>query len=318
MQNSLLAEQRWSKKMKKQELNSFPYDDEPSVENERTTIPPIIDKALNLTRDYYLKGNPETTPADRLLRIMLAACEVGHDKWPDQIREVVSGKDVVDVGCGTTFYGAAMRAIGARTYTGYEPRLDMDRTNFRSRIEKKFVDVGVSLNEIIEVIPELFYKNHFLETGSANFDLAVMHTVTEHLMDIEEVFSTIHSVLRPSGEIWFLHHNFYSWSGHHEAPHSPKFIDPEDENQESFVDWMHVSNTFPDSHKINTYLNKIRLDDLYSLTSNFFEITEWNEIKDQKSVLRRLTPEIENRLQSLNLSRRDATTLHVMCRARRR
>lgn len=267
------------------------------------------DTSAALTLSYIIHNGPQKEKTVKsLVKIYDVACEIGHDKWPQQVSSLVRSKDVLDYGCGTTLYGAVLRAHGARRYVGIDPRVDLDRTSYRSRIEKKTVKRSISLNNILAIIDNLDYYGYDIQ-AEQQFDVILMHTVTEHLSDVDSTFARLSQFLRPGGQMWFLHDNFYGWAGHHLAPHSVRAFDPNNPDHQRYADWAHVSNDIND----DTFgdLNRIRLDDLKTVTSKYFDIMEWKEIREKSPVSTRLTPIIRNKL--MNYSDRDLLTKHVIC-----
>ena len=144
------------------------------------------------------------------------------------------------------------------------------------------------------------------------FDLAVMHNVTEHLQNIESVFSAIAARLKPGGKLLYNHHNFYSWNGHHLRPKVVSDIDLTDPSQAEMVDWGHVEYDPAPEHYIARGLNRIRLDDLIALTERFFDI-DLSEEKPSRAEtgLGRLNDTIRARYDYL--TDRDFETQNLLC-----
>lgn len=260
-------------------------------------------------KDTNLKGS------ERLFQICSVICDVGHTMLPRQIRPLLTGKDVLDFGCGTTMYGAAFRAIGARSYVGVDPVIDLSRRRFRSRRLKATVNTGVSLESVMLRIPRIEYYQNADILEERSFDTIILHTVTEHLHDIESLFSRFQKALNPGGSIWFLHTNFYSWSGHNQDPKSLKDFDPENPEHLKYADWAHVDFDAPPDHVFQTHLNRLRIGELRDLTERYFSIVEWTPVEDKPPVQARLTPEIERRLG--RFSRTELLTKQVICLARK-
>jgi SAM-dependent methyltransferase len=267
-------------------------------------------QALVALYGFFNPPQPAAQAAD-LFRIYSAACEVGHHIWPNQIRGLLRDKDVLDVGCGTTLYGAVIRAFGAKSYLGTDPRVSLRRNTFRNRAKRGDTRTDVTLGQVLRTIPNVAYEPVGAIEMENRFDLALLHTVTEHLMDIETAFAQIARSLRPGGRVWFLHDNYYSWTGHHMPPHSLGAYQPGDPEHEKYVDWRHVDYDAAADHPTRTNVNRIRLDDLRKVTERFFEIESWEEVRDRKAVLNRLTPEIRERLSQY--TERELTTKHAIC-----
>lgn len=272
--------------------------------------------AQALVANYAMFNHPVRNKIlNPLMAIYNAACEIGHNRWPNQIRDLVIGKRILDVGCGTTLYGAVFRALGATSYVGVDPRIHMKRKQFRSRLGKGSVRTNVSLTSVVSVIPNVEYHAEVRFDSMEWFDLAVMHTVTEHLADPDSTFATVARLLRPGGKIWFLHDNFYSWAGHHMPPHSLKGYLPDDPDHRLYADWKHVKFEPDENHPFRTNLNRLRLDDLRGIVERYFVIEEWQEVEDSARVRERLTPAIEAELA--DYTRRDLLVKHVICQGTR-
>jgi SAM-dependent methyltransferase len=251
-----------------------------------------------------------------LLAIFEAAVEVGHNIWPRQVRELVVGKDILDLGCGNTFHGAVFRAMGAKSYLGIDQKVDLATRRFRSRRRKGSQKVRVSLAAVTAHISRIDYDRSENLTFSESFDVVLMHTVTEHLSDIERTFASLHKSLRPNGVLWFLHDNFYSWAGHHGQPSSLATLDPTNLEHLRLADWAHLVDQ-PDrdaGYWADKGLNRVRLDELRRVTDRHFTVAKWQEIPSSSKYRIRLTPEIRE-ARGMGLSERELLTQHVVCLA---
>jgi SAM-dependent methyltransferase len=272
-----------------------------------------LDSAASLLASYsYFNGPLDPGAAEVLQKGFKVACEVGHDAWPRSIRGLWPCRDVLDVGCGTTFYGAVIRALGAKSYYGVDPRFDANRRTFRSRLVKGSVKTALSVGDVTKYIPQLAYSSNIVLTPDS-FDLAVAHTVTEHLLDLDGMFKGVAQALRKGGQFWFLHDNFYSWAGHHMAPNSPSAYDPSNAEHVAVADWAHVKFDAPPDHPFRTNLNRIRIDELRAIVERYFEIDSWEEVAEKSKVVSRLTRDLEKRLAPI--TRRELTVKHVVCLA---
>lgn len=250
-----------------------------------------------------------------LLATFQTAVELGHNLWPPQIRELVEGRDVLDYGCGNTFYGVVFRALGARSYLGIDPGLDPSTRRYRSRRNKGFQKTRLSVADAIANMTGVGYERAHTVTAVAQFDVALMHTVTEHLSDLDATLASLSRALRPSGQLWFLHDNFYSWAGHHGEPSSLSKLQPDDAEHRRLADWAHLEEDERDeAYWAERGLNRIRLDDLHSAVSRHFQIVSWREVPVGAKYRQRLSPEIRS-TRGRGCSERELLTQHVICLA---
>jgi SAM-dependent methyltransferase len=247
------------------------------------------------------------------------AVEFDYLSWPRKIAADVRGKDVLDVGCGTGLHAVGFLVFGVKSYTGLDPILKMDSDiskNLRKRTKEHF---GWTPAEVQALLPrvELISGTFEQVAPDRTFDIAVLHNVTEHLINIEEVFQGVWQRLRPDGRILFNHHNYYCWNGHHQSPKFVEEIDPADPQQRKFLDWNHLDLDPETEASLAGKLNRIRLDEIRTLTERHFEIVSWEEIPSEpERGAGRLTDEILRRFPQY--SRRELTTQNVLGCGRRR
>ncbi|HET6468641.1 MAG TPA: class I SAM-dependent methyltransferase [Geminicoccaceae bacterium] len=253
------------------------------------------------------------------------ATAFGYLSWPKGLRCHVQGKDVLDVGCGTGIHGVGFAVVGVRSYVGVDPRLRLDMGRAKNMRTRRWEPFGWTPAQIMAALPQVrLLPGSFeqmsagdLPTGDGRFDVAVLHTTTEHLLRLDEVLAGIRDRLRPDGRLIYSHHNFYCWNGHHMPPKAVDEIDPDDPEQRQFVDWAHLEFDPPAGHYIARGLNRIRLDELRSATERHYEIMVWNELpSDAARGANRLTPAI--RARYARYSERELRTQHVFCVARPR
>ena len=247
------------------------------------------------------------------------AVEFDYVSWPRKITADVRGKDVLDVGCGTGLHAVGFLVVGVKSYTGMDPILDLnnDRSkNLRKRTKEHF---GWTPAQVQRLLPrvQLIAGTFEQVAPDRTFDIAILHNVTEHLIQIEEVFEGVWQRLRPEGSILYNHHNYYCWNGHHQPPKFVAEIDPDDPAQKKFLDWNHLDLDPETEASLAGKLNRIRLDEIRALTERYFEIDSWDEIPSEaKRGAGRLTDEIRRRFSQY--SERELTTQNVLCRARKR
>jgi SAM-dependent methyltransferase len=246
------------------------------------------------------------------------AVEFDYLSWPRKIADDVRGRDVLDVGCGTGLHAVGFLVVGVKNYTGLDPILDLhdDRSkNLRKRRKESF---GWTPAQVQRRLPrvELISGTFEQVAPERTFDIAVLHNVTEHLINIEEVFEGVWQRLRPDGRIVFNHHNYYCWNGHHQPPKFVAEIDPDDPAQRKFLDWNHLELDPETEASLAGKLNRIRLDEIRALTERFFDIDTWDEIPSGPDRgAGRLTDEIRRRFPQY--SEREFIVQNVLCRARR-
>ncbi|MDY7110139.1 MAG: class I SAM-dependent methyltransferase [Planctomycetota bacterium] len=269
---------------------------------------------------YFLfnaRGRDSRRNFDRAM--IRRAVEFDYLSWPRKIAGDVRGLDVLDVGCGTGLHAVGFLVVGVRSYTGMDPILDLhdDRSkNLRKRTKESF---GWTPAQVQQRLPrvELISGTFEQVAPDKTFDIAVLHNVSEHLINIEEVFQGVWQRLRPEGRILFNHHNYYCWNGHHQPPKFVAEIDPGDPQQRKFLDWNHLDLDPETEASLAGKLNRIRLDEIRALTEKYFEVESWEEIPSGPDRgAGRLTDEIRRRFP--RYSEREFTVQNVLCRARRR
>lgn len=277
----------------------------------------------SLYKTYHPHGDEGASP----FRIDIAtrAAQFGYFKWPVEIRNYIQGRRILDVGCGKGTDSLGFITLGAREYVGIDKGLKLDSDVVKNKRGSSLSGgmlpketFGWTPNEINAAIPQIsFFRGTFEELKAKEnfkpFDLILMYTVTEHLIQIDEVFAGCAELLAKRGKFIYYHHNFYSWNGHHMAPKTPKHIDPDDPEQQKYVDWNHVLFDPPEGHLFHWGLNRIRLDELMAVTEKHFTIKEWREKRDDFG---RMTEEIRHRLSAF--PERELTTAKVFCVATQR
>ena len=253
------------------------------------------------------------------LRWLLTSIKRGDLAWPSRIAPWVRGRRVLDVGCGKNLQSIGFLAVGAQSYTGLDPTLDLDSTVLKDSRESwsRRTDVGVSLKDVMNARPQVKYVRStiedFAKTAAGQFDVVAMHNVTEHLMDLPADLANLAAMVQPGGLIVFRHPNYYSWHGHHCRPRTTSEINSNDPDQAAVMDWAHTRLT-PDQSKVHAWIKKtqncVRLDDLRALVARNFTIQTWEETETTKQQgIDRLTPEILARYPEF--SRRELATKAV-------
>lgn len=270
-------------------------------------------------------GSESVRGASFPVDLALKAAQFGYFKWPSEIRRYFQGKRVLDVGCGNGTDSIGFITLGASEYVGIDQGLDLHGDVVKNKNGERVkggmlpkTSFGWTPSAISAAIPQVsFFSGTFEElrakTDFAKFDVIAMHTVTEHLLQIDDALAGCANLLKDDGRLIYLHHNFYCWNGHHMAPKRVADIDKNDPKQRNYLDWNHLLFDPPEGHYFRRALNRIRLDDLKALTEKYFEIEEWREKRDSFG---RLTDDIRQRLPQY--TERELTTNKVFCVAKPR
>ena len=262
----------------------------------------------------YLPGRP--TYIWRQIPLLARLVKMGYYQRAAQLINFnISRKRILDVGCGTGFYGPLYLLLGAEEYTGCDYKLSLSSPMARNYRTWCMEDMEVTPQELIHKFDNklLFYEGGWGQLPpNVKYDIVTMYLVTEHLIDIESAFKQVYEHLVPGGRLLFLHHNFYCWNGHHQVPQTVNEINSESEEQRKYLDWNHLCYRPRPHEYVARSLNRIRLDELRDLTKSLFHIENWTESKsDVKHGINRLTPEI---LESFpEYTERELTTQSVKC-----
>jgi len=161
-----------------------------------------------------------------------------------------------------------------------DPSLKMDATEIKSKKSHHFEPIPFTLSQLTRADSRINYwlgSWEDLRAEGHQFDVATLHNVTEHVDDLESLFSSLAQVMSPGGQLVAHHHNFYCWDGHHCAPKTEELIDLDNQEQRLVVDWAHLKTVFPKDHYVSRGLNRITLDELHALLIKYFVIDVWEE-----------------------------------------
>lgn len=222
---------------------------------------------------------------------------------------------MLDFGCGSTLFGPAFRAIGARSYTGVDKSIDLNRKRMRSRTLKQTVGTDISLAYAVQAVPNISYMQGDDIISRNAFDVVLMSSVTYTLPNMEQILANAARALRSGGQIWVLHDNFHAWAGHLQHPKGPASYDPADPEHRQYADWAHVTFDAPEDHPFRG-LSRLRLADVRALFDRHFEVHDWKEIRDKSTLASRLTSEVRQRLKGFSDS--ELLTKQVIIRGRKR
>ena len=93
--------------------------------------------------------------------------------------------------------------------------------------------------------------------------------------------------------------------------------DSDDAEQRKVIDWAHLDGAPEPGSYVATKLNRIRLDELRTITENYYVIEEWDEsLSNESEGWLRLTEDVLRRHPGF--TRRELGTQSVFCVARRR
>ncbi|BBO73546.1 hypothetical protein DSCW_09630 [Desulfosarcina widdelii] len=242
------------------------------------------------------------------------ALKFGYFSWPKKINKFTHNLDVIDVGCGTGLHAIGYDFFGVKSYTGLDPKIQYDNCNGKNLRKRIYEDFKYSPKDIMKEIDTIHYiSGTFEDIDPKNkFDIAVLHNVTEHLLNLEDVLYGISKILKTNGKILFNHHNFFCWNGHHKVPKTIYDIKKNDPIQKNYIDWKHLEIPYDKNSELFKKLNRISIDQLKKLTQKYFLIETWNEIKSTKEYgIERLTPEIIKRHDCY--TKKELSIQHIFC-----
>lgn len=251
--------------------------------------------------------------------LISASVEFDYITWPKRIQAHIRGGAVLDVGCGFGGYGMGFLIAGAKSYTGLDPVMQLDSTRTRNKRTRSIADLGVTPREISVSLPAINLIQGKLEdlTIDNTFDAISLHNVTEHLMQLEQVFSELALLCKDGAKLIYTHHNYYCWNGHHGNPAWPEQLDTSNPEHLRLCDWNHIefAASAPEDNYVKTHLNRVRLNDIRAITERYFDIETWEEIGSSPSTLQRLTPEILSRVRNTipDIEERELATNLVFC-----
>ena len=232
-------------------------------------------------------------------------------------RPLLEGRRLLDVGMGGgPFSIPAIETAGCASYVGVDPKVGTSSVlDLRSETDKSVPPYHAfphSPQEIMRIYPNIRLFGDVLENvkdevRSFGADMAYMSSVTEHLEHLPEVFETIWDSLEPGSRLWFNHHGYHSWTGHHAHPRDVRQWDRANPAHNRVVDWQHLDPAHPSYKDAN--FNRVRLADLRRLVDKYFHVLEWRYSFDAQE---RLTPEIRARYRKYTLEELLGRTVNVL------
>ncbi len=241
--------------------------------------------------------------------------------WPRRIQDHL-GESVLDVGCGLGGLGIGYLVAGAVTYTGIDPAVELDSSRLRNKRARRWDDMGLTPRQVSEAVPALQVIPSTVEDHQFDrtFDTIVLHNVSEHVPDLDRILASVTTLCHPQTQVIFLHHNFYSWSGHKRQPRRPDQYDEKSAEHQQVYDWRHINAVpdLPDDHELIVNLNRLRLDELRDAIERHFTIARWDDDLSDDATCARLTPAVVERVREVvpDITERDLTVTNVFCVAR--
>ena len=195
--------------------------------------------------------------------------------------DLFKNKNILDIGMGQGPHSVYYIELGAKSYTGVDPDMDLDgngtvRNHKHNSLREKF---PFSPNDIMTLYPQIILHNCLLEelddSHFEKYDLIIMTMVTEHLHNNPLVIKKIYNFLKKDGIVWSSHANYYFWDGHHELP---RYSENSLQTTEKFTNWKHLYPDSPVYYQSN--LNRIKLKDLNLIFEKYFDLEIDMDLKD--------------------------------------
>ena len=232
--------------------------------------------------------------------------------------EPIENKHILDVGCGSGFYGPVFLALGAASYTGCDYKFDPESNKARDFTSLEITEMDMKSRDLMALFPgrvDLLAGGWESLAPDRRYDLVLMFMVTEHILDLDGAFASVARWLAPGGAFEFLHHNYAAWNGHHQPPRTIAEINPKDALQARYMDWNHLIHPPGPEDYTARKLNRVRLDELKQTVERHLTIQSWEELPMTTEQGRdRLIPEIQALLPEY--SRRELLCQAVRCCAR--
>ena len=236
-------------------------------------------------------------------------------------RSLLQGRRLLDIGMGGgPLSVSAIETAGCASYVGVDPKVGTnsvkDPRADKDRSLPAYHAFPYTPADITRIYPQIKLYADILENVKQKVrqhkvDMGYMASVTEHLEHLPEVFKTIWETLEPGAGLWFTHHGYHSWTGHHKYPRTVETWDRNSAEQNAVTDWKHLETGHPCYSDTN--FNRVRLADLRKLVDKYFHVVEWRYTFNAAD---RLTPEIRQRHKKYTLEELLGRTVTVLATRR--
>jgi len=247
------------------------------------------------------------------------SAEFGYLHWPHEVERWVKRRDVLDVGCGMGLHSVGFALSGVRSYTGCDPKVQLDGDVMKNARKGTRESSGWTPCQIMGRLPPpaLLARHDCRFARRQEMGRGCAAQCNRAFSRSRPGFGSLRARLRDGGLLVFRHHNFYSWNGHHMVPKKIFAADSDDAEQRKVIDWAHLDGAPEPGSYVATKLNRIRLDELRTITENYYVIEEWDEsLSNESEGWLRLTEDVLRRHPGF--TRRELGTQSVFCVARRR
>lgn len=228
----------------------------------------------------------------------------------------VTGRRILDFGCGKTFWLTLLLASDGADAIGVDTQLaaperhlskywGLLRTNGLERAMRTLAwDFGFAAR-YYRCLEEAFGQSlHFdrvqvdhihdnqVPVANYSLDAVVSHEVLEHVRDLPAVFSNLRRALKPDGVAYLYVHQFTSLSGGHHIA----WKHPDTAPSRRVAPWDHLRGR--NHAHIPSWLNETRAAEYRRMMEVEFEILDWRWLAKEGEAL--LTPAIRNELAAYN------------------
>src|SRR5437870_2477253 len=161
----------------------------------------------------------------------------------------VADRRLLEVGCGQCWHAPLLLARGARCFVGVDQYKDFTTKQVFHRQFAGLTETPARMRDLPLPLDQFLAAFQNIEVHSADFlnwqtdrrfDAAYLLTVTEHLEDVRAVFQRIVDLLDDGGLVYFSHHNYYCWNGHHMVPRTIAEYDANDPAMRACADCSRV------------------------------------------------------------------------------